>query len=213
MSVVRGIVIVVGCSVCFGVAGGLLGLTLGVGAPAYYRGVFHAADDPGFNPVHVGLGLGISQGLICGAVIGSVIVLAVALSWASRQKSEPVGEFSPDIASDRTPSAWMRRVLVIVAILAAIAFAGVIGFVAGTVIGQAQVYWQYTDAKLAKIRPVLREREFARVNAEYSSLAHVSLIGTVGSEQAYKALLERMRSLFGDEQARVLMANVEVIEK
>jgi hypothetical protein len=37
LSVVRGIVIIVVCGVCFAVAGGLLGLTLGVGAPAYYQ--------------------------------------------------------------------------------------------------------------------------------------------------------------------------------
>ena len=124
MSVVRGIVIIVACALCFGLAGGLLGLTLGIGAPGYYRGVFRAADDPGFNPVQVGLGLGISQGLICGAAIGSVVVLAVALSRRRRQKGEPIGVPAPQTAPDRPRSTRIRRILILVAVLAATACGG-----------------------------------------------------------------------------------------
>lgn len=213
MSVVRGICVIVVCGVGFGVAGGLVGLTLGFGAPAYYRVAFRAADDPGFNPVQVGLGLGLSQGLICGSVIGSVVVLAVTLSQASRQGSDPVGPTAPHIASDRPWSMWMRRVLVLVTVLAAIACGGVIGFVAGAVIGQSQLYQQITDAKLARIESVLQERQFAGVGADYSSAAQVYLIGTCSSDQVYKTLEERMRFLFGDEEARFMMGNVEVVKK
>lgn len=213
MSVGRGLVIVVACGLCFGLAGGLLGLALGVGAPSYYRGVFRAADDPGFNPVQVGLGLGISQGLICGAVVGSVVVLAVALFRPSRQRGEPVDPSAPHIAPDRPQSTRMRRVLILVAVLAASACGGVIGFVVGAIVGQSQLYQQSTDAKLAKIRPVLGEQQFAGVDVEYSSAAQVYLMGTVGSEQAYKALEERMRFLFGDEEARFMLLPVEVAKK
>jgi hypothetical protein len=213
LSVLRGIVIIVVCGVCFGVAGGLLGFTLGVGAPAYYRGVFRAANDPGFNPVQVGLGLGISQGLICGAVIGSVVVLAGALSRPSRHDGEPVVHSAPHMAPDRPRSTRMWRVLALVTVLAAIASGGAIGFVAGAVMGQLELYQQNTDTKLAKIRPILREQQFAGVNAEYSSAAQVYLIGTVGSEESYKALQERMRFVFGDEEARFMVGNVEVAKK
>jgi hypothetical protein len=199
--------------VCFGVVGGLLGLTLGVGAPAYYRGVFRAADDPGFSPVQVGLGLGISQGVICGAVIGCSIVLAMALAQPSRQASEPVAPSAPPVASDRPRSTRMRPAVILVIVVTAIACGGTIGFVAGAIIGQLQIYQHSTDAKLARIRPVLREQQFAGVEAEYSSCAQVYLIGTVGSPQAYKALEDRMRFLFGDEEARFMMGPVEIAAK
>ena len=74
MPIMRGLVIVIICCLSFGVAGGLLGLALGVGAAAYYRGVFHAADDPRFDPMLVGLGLGLTQGVVCGAAVGCVVI-------------------------------------------------------------------------------------------------------------------------------------------
>jgi hypothetical protein len=213
LSVARGVAIIVVCGVCFGAVGGLLGFTLGVGAPAYYRGVFRAADNPGFNPLQVGLGLGVTQGLICGLVIGSVVVLAVALSRRPRQEGEPVGLSAQHVDSRHPRPSRMRRVLGLVAILAAIACGGAIGFVVGAVVGQLQLYQQSTDAKLAKIRPVLRDQRFAGVDAEYSSAAQVYLTGRVGSEQAYKALEERMRFLSGDEETRFMMGNVEVAKE
>jgi hypothetical protein len=51
LTVIRGLSIIAVCIVGFGVAGALLGLTLGIGAPAYYRGTFRAGDNPAFNPV------------------------------------------------------------------------------------------------------------------------------------------------------------------
>jgi len=212
LSVARGVAIIVVCGVCFGIAGGLLGFTLGFGAPAYYRGVFRATE-PGFNPVQVGLGLGITQGLICGMFIGSVVVVAVALSKRPRQEVEPVGLTAQHVGSGRPQSTRMRRVLGLVLVLAAISCGGVIGFVAGAVVGQLQLYQQSTDAKLAKIRPALRDRRFAGVDADYSSAAQVYLIGRVGSKQVYNDLEERMRFLFGDEEARFMMATVEVAKE
>jgi hypothetical protein len=213
MSLVRGILIIVGCGACFGVAGGLLGLTLAVGAPAYYRGVFRAADDPRFNPVQVGLGLGISQGLICGTVVGAVLVLAVALSRSSPQKGEAADLPDDDFEPDRRRSSRTRRFLTLIAGLAAMACGAIIGFVAGAIVGESQLYQKETEAKLARIRPVLREPPFVGINAEYSSDAQVFLIGTVGSAQALKDLEERMRFLFGDQPARFMTASVEVAKK
>lgn len=213
MSIVRAIVIVVVSSVGFGGAGALLGFTLGVGAPAYYRGVFRAANDPGFDPVRVGMGLGFSQGLICGVVIGCVVVLAVAVSRPSHQKRQSVESSTPDIASDRPKAICAWRILVLALVLAAMGCGGIIGFVAGAVTGQLQLYQQNTDAKLAKIHPILKEEPFANVKGEYSSAAQVYLVGTVGSEQTYKALEERLRFLFGDEEARFMMNNVEAPKK
>jgi hypothetical protein len=213
MSVARAFTTIVVCGLGFGLAGGLLGLTLGVGAPSYYRGVFRAADDPHFNPVHVGLGLGISQGVICGAIVGSVIVLAMALSRPSRPRGEVVDPSAAHATSSRPQSTVMRRPLILVTLVAAAACAGAIGFAAGAVVGALQLYQQLTDAKLAKIRPVLREPQFAGITAEYSSAAQVYLVGKVESEQAYKALEDKMRFLFGDDESRLMLEHVEVSTK
>jgi hypothetical protein len=213
LSAARGIVIIVACGIGFGTAGGLLGFALALGAPAYYRGVFRAGNDPRFNAVQVGIGLGITQGLTCGAVIGSVVVLAAALSGPTHQKGEPDGLWAELDNSDRLRSSRVRRVFALIAILLAIACSGVVGFVIGAVVGETELYRQSTDAKLAKIRPVLREPQFAGINAEYSTAAQVYLMGKVGSRQTYKALEERMRFLFGDQEAKFMMGNIVVAKE
>jgi hypothetical protein len=80
MTVARGFAIILASAVGSAVGGGLLGLALALATPSYYRVVFCIEDDPSFNPVQVGLGLGITQGAVAGLVIGCVVVLAVALS-------------------------------------------------------------------------------------------------------------------------------------
>ncbi len=104
----------------------------------------------------------------------------------------------------------MKRLLVCLGICAALAVVGFIGFVGGAIIGQLQLYQSLTDQKLMRIRPVLAEPRFAGVAADYSSAAQVYLTGTVGSEEALKDLEGRMRFLFGDEEARFMLATVDV---
>ena len=99
----------------------------------------------------------------------------------------------------------MNRVLIIIVVLVAIASAGVIGFLIGGVAGQSRLFQMYTDIKLEKIRPVLQKQEFAGVTATNTSDARVYLVGTVDSEEIYKDLEQQMRSLFGDEEARMMM--------
>ena len=65
---------VAGCTLTMGIVGAGVGLTLGLSAPAYYRGVFRHGDAPWFDPPSVGLGLKLSQGLILGALLGIAIV-------------------------------------------------------------------------------------------------------------------------------------------
>lgn len=77
-SIGRALSIIMACGLAASVAGAGIGYALARFVPAYYRSIFEAGDDPGFDPVQVGLGLGISQGLICGLLIGSVIILAEA---------------------------------------------------------------------------------------------------------------------------------------
>ncbi|MDG3005196.1 hypothetical protein [Paludisphaera mucosa] len=104
----------------------------------------------------------------------------------------------------------MRRALCLAGILAAIACGGIIGFVSGAIVGVEHLYRRYTDLKLGKHRPILREPQFASVEIEISSAAQVYLMGRVDSREAYKSLEERVRFLFGDEEARDIVRNVSV---
>lgn len=80
LTFLRAFSIVIASGLGFGGAGAMIGVLLGVGVPSYYRGVFAEGDNPGFDPVQVGFGLGLSQGLICGVLVGMVVVLAVSHS-------------------------------------------------------------------------------------------------------------------------------------
>jgi hypothetical protein len=213
MSVVRGFVIILVSGVCCGVVGGLLGSTLGVGAPAYYRGVFLRGNDPGFSPVEVGLGLGLTQGLICGLLIGSVIVLAVALSRRPRPESDPVSLPSDPQGSAPARSAGVRRAIAVIFVLAAIACSGILGFLAGAVVGQVELYRHSSEDRLARVRPILQQPPFANVRAEPTSDGKLDLTGTVQSDQDRKALEDRIRFLFGDEEARTMTIGVNVARK
>jgi F0F1-type ATP synthase membrane subunit c/vacuolar-type H+-ATPase subunit K len=80
VTVRRSSTIVIASALGFGAAGAGIGYGLGVVASSYYRSVFANGNDPGFDPVQVGLGLGLTQGLICGVLVGIVVILAVSYS-------------------------------------------------------------------------------------------------------------------------------------
>jgi hypothetical protein len=102
MTVAKGSLIIALSAAAFPTCGGLIGYTLGVYAPAYYRGVFSAGRQPWFDPVEVGLGLGVTQGGICGVIAGAVVVLAVA--WYNSRRNALDVLFSPHTPRQLTPS-------------------------------------------------------------------------------------------------------------
>jgi hypothetical protein len=84
MTVARGFFIILLSGFAFALGGGLIGYALAVLLPSYSRGTFNGGNEPWFNPIEVGVGLGISQGLVCGLSLGAIVVLAVA--WYKRQQ-------------------------------------------------------------------------------------------------------------------------------
>ena len=90
MTVFRGFAIIVASGIGFAVAGGLIGYSLALAVPSYFRNVFRDGHSPLFKPVEVGIGLGVSQGFIAGLIVGSVVVLAVALAGSRLPRKEPV---------------------------------------------------------------------------------------------------------------------------
>ena len=83
------IVAVMSCTVASGVAGGIVGVSVGNFAPSF---VLWLQQMPGFHPGRVfepaefGLGLGIVSGLFFGAGVGSLLVLGLAWrdAWLAR---------------------------------------------------------------------------------------------------------------------------------
>ena len=84
MTILRGFAIIIGSAIFFAVAGGAIGYLLAITIPQYYRDVFRAGQNPDFDPVAVGLGLGITQGAIAGLLVGAIVVIAV--TWYNVRK-------------------------------------------------------------------------------------------------------------------------------
>ncbi len=68
----------------FGLLGGLSGFAIGKFLPGYYRTIFSAGKDPGFDPAVMGLGQGLTQGMVAGIVVG-IIIVAIVEFRKSRQ--------------------------------------------------------------------------------------------------------------------------------
>ena len=87
MSVGKALIVILLTTALCGAGGTLVGYLLGTYSPGYYRAVFGNGNDPAFDPVSVGTGLGLTQGLMAGLTIGAVVVLAAALRRSAARKS------------------------------------------------------------------------------------------------------------------------------
>lgn len=157
------------------------------------------------------MGLGVTQGLICGVFIGGVVVLTSAPFGPTGG-----GEWPALPARDAGPSpfrGWStrRKVLVLVFGLVAAGCVGLVGFVTGSIATHHAEYERQILARDAKLRPVLRDPRFAKIEVAYSTdVECCCLLGVVDSREAYEDLEGRIRFLFGDEEARVMMRGVKV---
>lgn len=202
MSIGRGLAVVATCAIVFGVAGAAIGLVLGNVAPGYYRAVFRNGLDPAFRPEQVGLGLGSTQGAVCGVVVGSVLVLA--WSRASHPWRKPV------VDSPRPRSRWAWWLVASALVVTAVAASGAAGFMVGVILGTTDVYWHAAEERAAQVRPVLAEPAFDAIKVSSSSQGQLELFGTVPTEADRARLLERLRFLFGDRDAREAVSDVHV---
>ncbi len=93
MTVAKGFSIIILSSLAFALGGTLIGYILAVTIPGYYRAVYRSGDEPWFDPLQVGVGLGATQGLICGLVVGAAVVLAVA--WYNSRRGSLDVKWTP----------------------------------------------------------------------------------------------------------------------
>lgn len=88
MTVAKAFLIIILSALTVAFAGGLVGYTLAIAVPSYYRTVFRSGNEPWFDPKEVGIGLGVTEGGMCGLGVGAVVVLAVAWYNSRRGSSD-----------------------------------------------------------------------------------------------------------------------------
>jgi hypothetical protein len=130
------IALVLGCVIAFTLLGAGTGYALGTVAPGYYRSVFEGGQDPNFDPVDVGIGLGSSQGLLGGAVIGVLLASVLLLrdrrapgASAAVEPARPVEHRSPDPIE--SPDRDERRRIRVAALVGAVLGAPVVAVLPG----------------------------------------------------------------------------------
>lgn len=94
MSVRIAVAIIAICPLIFAAMGAGFGWMLGTYLPGYYRAVFRGGDEPGFDPLQAGIGLGLTQGF-GGGIVVAVIIIAIFV-WRdvqiARLKPRDVGD-------------------------------------------------------------------------------------------------------------------------
>jgi len=80
MTLRRSLTVTSVCSAVGMALGTSIGWVLATVAPSFYSTTFApAAERPGFEPLHFGIGLGLSQGALVGLGVG--LVVTVLLTW------------------------------------------------------------------------------------------------------------------------------------
>ena len=72
--ILPGVTTVFVCAITGAILGCGAGTLLGSLMPSYYRSVFGAQNQPTFNPLTVGFGLGLTQGFVVGGCLGLGLV-------------------------------------------------------------------------------------------------------------------------------------------
>lgn len=116
MRIRRAVLFVGGGALIGALVGVSVGFVLGRFLPGYYRSIFVRGDDPQFDPVAIGVGLGLTQGLIGGACIG--LLLVAILAWHDVRKDR-TGAI-PQVIRDK-PRRAARGCLLSVGVLALLA--------------------------------------------------------------------------------------------
>jgi hypothetical protein len=106
---------------------------------------------------------------------------------------------------------WSRRPYLFLVNLVLMGLAaGIIGFVAGALFGEATALEHFSRDKRTKVSTLLEDPRYAGLKADLHASTYVPLSGKVDSEQMKIRLQERLRFLFGDAESRKMIQAVEV---
>ncbi|MBI3865465.1 MAG: BON domain-containing protein [Planctomycetia bacterium] len=205
MTIRKALATILGCILAGAAFGSALGYGIGKLAPEYYRAVFHAGMEPGFDPVSVGIGLGLTQGAPGGLFIGLVLV---ALFCWREIRLHPTPDSAHDPASQQPKSlARLRWLVAITWTLLAIGICSGAGFILGGLWGEQGAYnRQYRNERGLISAEIAGDPAFAAIEIVRASSGGVYLYGEV----ATPADLERLRSLvarvLGESRAAEIVA-------
>lgn len=205
MTVRAAFAVVLASTLLFAGVGAGVGYGLGTLTPGYYRGVFRATREPGFDPVEVGFGQGLTQGIAGGVVTG--LALVTLFSWRDiRLRS--VSDATPQLAELPTAA---RRVLVVAGSLLALTFFACCGVGIGLLLGEQNVYHRrYLEERDAINPAVTGDQAFRGVEVCRRSDGGVSLVGEVATGDDLGRLGELVARRVGEERAKIVMMGVNV---
>lgn len=207
MTFTRAIAAVLATTLLLAAVGGGIGYALGRFAPGYYRSVFHGGNDPGFDPVSVGVGQGLTQGTAGGVVAGLVVV--ALLCWRDVRlvrATEGTPTTSPSVTGGRS-----ARVLLIIGGLIALIFCSGIGLLLGRLGGERGAYHRRYLEEREVLAPVLaHDRSFSAVKIDERSRGGVDLWGEVQSPAELERLRAAVARAIGEARAEEMLTGVSV---
>ena len=119
------------------------------------------------------------------------------------------------LPSEKTPRSWLFRSLrigfpIVICVVAVAAIP--VAFVLGAVVGNTQVYSNFSERQKARIEAYLFENPeaFADLSVEHASNGWAFPIGSVGTQGDYDDLNAKLHEMFGDELAVRMMNTIEV---
>lgn len=207
MSVRSAVLIVFGCTLGAAVLGAGMGYALGQFVPGYYRQAFLGSDEPGFDPVSIGIGLGLAQGAVGGAVVG--LALVVIFSIRNLRLNHSAASIQP-----REPTwgvAWWI-LLVTEGTLVLVLVAGA-GFVLGELSGLQGAYHRHYLSEQRDLESVLKgDPAFSRIHINEFGGGGVYLSGDVSTDAELATLRSRVELAIGTRRAARAMDGVRVKE-
>lgn len=200
----RPLILLAGCLLAGAILGTVAGGLIGLYAPAYYFEVFNAWDNPDFDPLQMGLGLGFLQGGGTGLVIGAGLIGVTA--WWKASRTEPTEDWP--WPTQTLSGRWLPVIAVgvVVAVLA-----GGTGFMAGLLAGQnsTRTVLEMLQCQLA-IEQVAHRPEFSGIEVVVDTDGRVKLEGSVPTPAAQDELHQHLRLELSVVRAAALMQDVAI---
>ena len=114
---------------------------------------------------------------------------------------------SPPRSLFRSLRFWIPAVICLIAVVAV-----PIAFIIGAVLGNTQIYHNFSEHQQARIESYLSQHPdaFSDISVEHASNGWAYPIGSVPSQDDYDNLNAKLHEMFGDELAKRMMNTVEI---
>lgn len=209
MTIIRALATVAACVLLFAVGGASAGWGLGRLAPGYYREVFSRGDEPNFDPVEVGVGLGLTQGISGGALLG--VALVAIGGWLQLRRERGDLLVSPSEPMPVSPVRGLRLVVISASGLLLLSCGGVVGYAYGVVTSNLGLNHQRFLQERETFAPLLAaDPAFAGITIREYSAGAAWLYGTVATAEDLDRLKTLIVQQVGQARAERALRHVEV---